>query len=82
MSATDGTGKKNLSNNGSGVNDNNPVFSPDGTKVAYTSSGNQTSNLEGDYEIYRMNTLDGLGKKNLSNNAVYDYYPDWGRQGM
>ena len=82
MNTLDGLGKKNLSNNGSGVSDSNPVFSPDGTKVAYTSSGQQTSNPEGDTEIYRMNTLDGLGKKNLSNNAVYDYNPDWGRQAM
>ena len=82
MNTLDGLGKKNLSNNGSGVFDHSPVFSPDGTKVAYSSSGKQTSNPEGDYEIYRMNTLDGLGKKNLPNDAVYDYNPDWGRQAM
>ncbi len=82
MNTLDGLGKKNLSNNGSGVGDYLPLFSPDGTKIAYTSSGKQTSNPEGDTEIYRMNTLDGLGKKNLSNDAVYDYNPDWGRQAM
>jgi Tol biopolymer transport system component len=82
MSALDGSGKRNLSNNGSSVNDSSPTFSPDSKKVAYLSSGKQTSNPEGDYEVYRMNTLDGLGKKNLSNDAGYDYYTDWGVQGM
>ena len=70
MNTLDGTGKKNLTNNGSGVNDFAPVFSPDGRKVAYESCGNQTSNPEGDNEIYRMNALDGSGKKNLSNNGA------------
>ena len=69
MNASDGTGKRNLSNNGLGVEDYAPVFSPDGTKVAYQSHGSQTSNPQGDWEIYRVNTLDGKGKKNLSNNG-------------
>jgi hypothetical protein len=25
-----------------------------------------------------MNALDGLGKKNLTNDAEHDFYPDWG----
>ena len=82
MDATDGKGKKNLSNNGSGVYDYYPAFSPDGTKVAYLSSGVQASNSQGDLEVYRMNILDGSGKKNLTNDAGYDYNPDWGVQGM
>ena len=83
MNAVDGTGKKNLSNNGGGIGDLGPIFSPDGTKIAYLSRGTQTSNPEGDYEIYRMNALDGSGKKNLSNNGdgVIDESPDWGVQG-
>ena len=84
MNALDGSGKKNLSNNGSGVHDKFPVFSPDGAKIAYESFGKQTSNSQGDREVYRMNTLDGSGKKNLSNNGLdaYDELPDWGRQAM
>lgn len=82
VNAADGSGQKNLSNNGSSVGDSSPTFSPDSKKVAYLSYGKQTSNPEGDYEIYRMNALDGLGKKNLSNDAGYDYYPDWGVQGI
>ncbi len=29
-----------------------------------------------------MNALDGKGKKNLTNNAEYDDFPDWGRRTM
>ena len=84
MNATDGSSKKNLSNNGGVVDDDNPVFSPDGTKIAYESGGIQTSNPQGDLEVYVMNTLDGLGKKNLSNNGVDvdDEVPGWGRRAM
>jgi Tol biopolymer transport system component len=82
MNALDGLGKKNLSNNGRDVGDFDPVYSPDGTKIAYRSSGKQTSNPEGDREVYRMNALDGLGKKNLTNNDALDFYADWGRQAM
>jgi Tol biopolymer transport system component len=69
MNAGDGSSKKNLSNNGSGVDDYSPVFSPDGKKIAYQSQLDQASNSEGDWEVYRVNTLDGSGKKNLSNNG-------------
>ena len=84
VNALDGTDKKNLTNTGSGVEDYDPVFSPDGTKIAYESGGKQTSNSEGDEEIYRMNTLDGLAKKNLSNNGLdaEEEFPDWGRRAM
>ena len=82
MSALDGSGKKNLTNNGAGVSESYPLFSPNGKKVAYTSQGKQVSNPEGDYEVYRMNTLDGSGKRNLTNDAGYDYNPDWGVQAM
>ena len=81
MNASDRSDKKNLSNNVN-VTDGAPVFSPDGTKIAYTSDGDSTSNQEGDSEVYRVNILDGSGKKNLTNDAGYDYNPDWGVQGM
>ena len=82
MSATDGTAKKNLTNNGGTADDYYPLYSPDGKKVAYQSSGKQTSNPEGDKEVYSMNALDGSSKKNLSNNGANDYDPDWGRRAM
>jgi Tol biopolymer transport system component len=82
MSALDGTNKKNLSNNAGGVADDSPVFSPDGTRIAYESRGKQASNSQGDGEIYRMSAIDGKDKKNLSNNGANEYLPDWGRKAM
>jgi len=82
MNATDGSGQTNLTNNDYFVHDFDPVFSPDGQKIAYESRGVQTSNSQGDNEVYVMNALDGTGKKNLSNNGEYDEGPDWGRQAM
>ena len=72
---------------GTGVDNptgDNEIFTinPDGTKVVYLSSGVQASNSQGDLEVYRMNILDGSGKKNLTNDAGYDYNPDWGVQAM
>jgi Tol biopolymer transport system component len=65
--ASDGKARKNLSNNGICTSDESPAFSPDGKKVAYSSLGKQASNPEGDLEIYRVNTFNGSGKKNLTN---------------
>ena len=70
MNASDGTGKKNLTNNGAGVYDNYPRFSPGGKRVVYTSYGIQRSNPQGDSEVYLVSALDGTGKKNLTNNGV------------
>ena len=83
INALDGSGKRNLSNNGLYVEDTSATFSPDGTKVLYESHGAQTSNLDGDPEIYRMNALDGKGKKNLSNSGsgVRDIFPDFSPDG-
>ena len=80
MNASDGSSKKNLSDNGTGVNEYVSVYSPDGTKIAYGSNGTQNSNSEGDSEVYRMNASDGLGKKNLTDNAAGDGYAVWGVQ--
>jgi Tol biopolymer transport system component len=77
MSALDGSSKKNLSNTRADVSDDHPVFSPDGKMVVYESKGTQISNPEGDEEVYRVNVLDGTGKKNLTNTgeAIDDYTP-------
>jgi Tol biopolymer transport system component len=80
MSALDGSGNRHLTDNGANVDDLVPVFSPDAQQIAYLSTGVQSSNPQGDYEIYRMNASDGSSKKNLSNNdAEYDESPEWGR---
>jgi TolB protein len=79
MNASDGSGKKNLSNNGGGVDEFYGVFSPDGQKLLYQSDGAQASNPEGESEVYVMNAADGSDKKNLTNNTVRDFYPEWGR---
>jgi len=83
MNALDGKGKRNLSNNGSGVDDEYPRFSPGGKRIAYESNGVQNSNPQGDDEIYVMNTSDGTGKRNLTNNGadVFDYDPDFSPDG-
>jgi Tol biopolymer transport system component len=73
----DGTGLRQLTNNT--VNDEEPVLSPDGKKVAYSSQGDAISNPGGHQEVYLMNAADGSDKKNLTNNAARDYYAEWGR---
>ena len=68
-----------LPTSGCGVDDLFPFFTSDGTGVFYESQGVQTSNPEGDIEIYRLNTSDGTGQKNLTHNGagIYDgIYPD------
>ena len=82
MSSSDGTAKRNLTNNRASADDYVPVFSPDSKKIAYWSEGKQTSNPEGDSEVYIMNALDGSSKVNLSNDTEYDEDPDWARQAM
>jgi TolB protein len=59
----DGNGKINLSNNI--ADDYSPVFSPDGSKIAFM------SRRDGNPEIYIMNA-DGSGQMNLSNNAAVE----------
>src|SRR5215217_3640419 len=73
----DGTGVRQLTFNQ--VDEEYPTLSPNGKKIAYKSEGIQTTNPEGDEEVYTMNALDGSGKKNLSNNggSVRDYYGDF-----
>jgi Tol biopolymer transport system component len=54
------------------IHDYVPMFSPDGTRIVYTSEGIQTSNLGGDQEIYIMDVLDGAGRINLTDNGIAD----------
>jgi dipeptidyl aminopeptidase/acylaminoacyl peptidase len=74
----DGTGLKQITSNT--VADFSPTLSPDGQKIAFTSSGKQSSNPEGDQEVYLMDA-DGSNQQNLSNTAggITDFDPDFGK---
>ncbi|MGA9397833.1 MAG: SUMF1/EgtB/PvdO family nonheme iron enzyme [Anaerolineaceae bacterium] len=72
----DGSNQTRLTNNFEQMNDNFPVWSADGKKIAFVSDrdGYQT-------EIYVMNA-DGSGQINLTNNQSNDYYPAWSPDGQ
>ena len=56
------------------ANDRYPVFSPDSSRIAFT------SDRDGDAEVYTMDVL-GMNLKQLTNNSVYDGAPDWSPSG-
>ncbi|MBI5653024.1 MAG: PxKF domain-containing protein [Chloroflexi bacterium] len=68
----DGSGQTNLTNSTS--NDNVPSWSPDGTKILFTSDRN------GNQEIYVMN-VNGSGQTNLTNHSAYDNSAVWSPNG-
>jgi len=70
---SDGTGQTNLTTIAGPGGDDTPAWSPDGTKIAFTSDiGNQ--------EIYVMDA-DGSGQTNLTQNAASDRQPTWSPDG-
>jgi Tol biopolymer transport system component len=69
----DGTGKFKVTNNNS-RDDVDPSYSPDGTRIAYGSSGG------GDYEIYTINAKGG-GRVRLTNNSTDDRWPSYSPDG-
>jgi Tol biopolymer transport system component len=62
----DGTEQTRLTDNP--ANDIYNCFSPDGSKIAFT------SNRDGNDEVYIMNS-DGTDQKRLTNNTVMDWWP-------
>jgi len=70
----DGSEQENLTNNPA-LNET-PCWSPDGTKIAFTSNRDGENNSE----IYVMNA-DGSDPVNLTNNPAKDSYPCWSPDG-
>ncbi len=66
---TDGTNSTRLTSNS--VAEIRPVWSPDGSKILYS------SRQDGDYEIYTMNALTGAVTDQLTVNTASDYVNDW-----
>lgn len=68
----DGTDPYRLTNNS--FNDQQPAWSPDGSKIVFTSERN------GNLDIYVMNA-DGTGETRLTTNKGFDRYPAWSPDG-
>jgi Tol biopolymer transport system component len=68
----DGTNLKNITN--TPASEWNPVWSPDGQKIAFS------SDRDGDSEIYIMDK-DGSNLKQITNNSGYDGRPRWSPDG-
>ena len=68
----DGTGQTRLTDNA--ASDVAPVWSPDGAKIAFESTGGRPA------EIYVMNA-DGTGQTRLTNNDAEDEDPAWSPDG-
>lgn len=64
----DGSGATNLTNHG--AIDDSPAFSPDGSKIVFT------SDRDGNVEIYSMNA-DGSAVTRLTTNGAWDAHPAW-----
>jgi Tol biopolymer transport system component len=57
-----------------------PIYSPDGSKIAFTRWGGALKDASGDHsEIWIMNA-DGTGAKRLTSGS-YDWYPAWSPEG-
>src|SRR5262249_30328396 len=66
----DGTGQANITN--SPANDLDPTWSPDGTKIAFTTNRGPV----GDNEVFVMNA-DGSNPVDLTNSSANESDPDW-----
>src|SRR5207247_783348 len=78
---TTGTNQTQLTTNS--TDDINPAFSPDGLSIVFQADRDDPgqpgceSTLTCKYEVYKMNSSDGSGQTNISNNTANDATPDW-----
>lgn len=70
----DGEGGTSSQRRVNGARDFNPSFSPDGSKIAFT------SDRDGNDEIYVMNA-DGTEQVRLTNNQAWDWQPEFSPDG-
>ena len=68
----DGTEQRQLTDDPAG--DYDPVFSPDGTRIAFSSE------RAGNFDVWVMNA-DGSDPVNLTNHPAADEYPSWRAEG-
>jgi Tol biopolymer transport system component len=72
----DGTNQRQLTNNT--VTDVWPTWSPDGQTIIFSNDRDGgTSELTGDFELYRMNAADGSNVQRITNNDVHELAPNW-----
>ena len=74
----DGSNPRRLTN--SPGSDQFPAWSPDGTRIAFSSDRDGSPSLEG-RDIYVMNAADGLGLVRLTDDPAYDTGPAWSPDG-
>ena len=77
---TDGGNLRRLTNNSDG--DGDPVWSPDGKRIAFKSDRDGHVNVHGwpTHDIYVMDA-DGSNQQNLTNNPADDWDPSWSPDG-
>jgi Tol biopolymer transport system component len=72
----DGSGREQLTTQSAGSADRSPVWSPDGSRIAFV------SNRDGGFPELYLTNADGTGVARLTNNSLIDANPSWSPDGM